>query len=154
MPYNCEVIERQGELTLGIHTSSPAQDLSHTIPQSIGTVAQYLGQIGQQPTGVPYVAYYNMDMQNLDVEIGFLSANAVPGKGNIKAGSILGGKAASCLHIGPYATVPDAHDALHRWMHDKGYESAGTYYEIYLNDPAVTPPDALETQVFTLLKTS
>jgi len=154
MTYKCEVIERPAQLTIGIHTHSPVQDLPQLIPQSYQIIAEYLGQLGQNPSGAPFAAYYNMDMQNLDVEIGFLSASKVAGKGSIQPGSMPGGKAASCLHVGPYSTIGNAHDALHRWVAEKGYESVGVYYEIYLNNPADTPPDALQTQIFTLLKTS
>ena len=35
------------------------------------TILQYAGQMGVQPSGPPFVAYYNLDMQDLDLEIGF-----------------------------------------------------------------------------------
>lgn len=154
MTYKCEVIERPAQLTIGIQTNSPVQDLPQVIPQSNQMIAEYLGQLGQNPSGAPFAAYYNMDMQNLHVEIGFLSSSKVPGKGNIQPGLIPGGKAASCLHVGPYSAIGNAHDALHHWVTEKGYESAGVYYEIYLNNPADTPPEALQTQIFTMLRAS
>lgn len=152
MIYKCELIERPAQPTLAIHTHCPQQDLPRVIPSVYETIAQYLGQIGHQPSGAPFAAYYNMDMQNLDTDIGFLNPENVPGRGNIQPGSIPGGKAAVCLHVGPYATIGEAHDALHRWVAEKGYQSKGAYYEIYLNNPNDTPPEALQTQIFTLIK--
>src|SRR5579859_4524157 len=133
MTYQIEVRERPAQATLGIRTHSAVQDLPKVIPTANYTIAQYLETLGQHPSGAPFAAYYNMDMQNLDVEIGFLSTKNVPGKGNIQPGSLPGGKAASCLHVGPYTGVGNAHTALHDWMREKGYENMGAYYEIYLN---------------------
>ena len=41
-------------------------------------IAQYLAEQSEQPAGAPFVAYYNMDMQNLDVEIGFPVTACLP----------------------------------------------------------------------------
>jgi effector-binding domain-containing protein len=154
MAYQIEVSDRPAKITLGIRKSSAAQDLPQVIPQICIAIMQYMGQNDPQDIEDAFVAYYNMDMQNLDVEIGFTTTKEVPGQGNIQRGSIPGGKAASVLHVGPYNGLGAAHDALHRWMAEKGFESATGYYELYLNDPQNTLPEALKTEVFTLLKTS
>jgi len=154
MTNKCEIIERPAQLTLGIHTHSPVQDLGELLPKTYQTVMEYLAQIGQHPTGDPFAAYYNSDMQNLELDAGYLCTSKLPGKGNIQPGSIPGGKVASIVHVGPYPTMGDGYKALNDWMAEKGYQSAGVYYEVYLNNPADTPPEALQTQIFTPLKTS
>ena len=154
MEYKVEVVDRPAKTTLGVRKHSPAQELPQVIPQTCGTIMQYIGQSGHHAIEDAFVAYYNMDMRNLDVEIGFTMNQELPAKDNIRRGSIPAGKAASVLHVGPYNGLGAAHDALHRWMAEKGYESATGYYELYLNDPQKTPPEALRTEVFTLLKTS
>jgi effector-binding domain-containing protein len=88
-----------------------------------------------------------MDMQDLDVEIGFPVARELPGRGDIRAGEIAGGKAATCLYTGPYEDIGQPYEALSQWMEENGYEPTGVAYEMYLNDPQETPPEELQTQI-------
>jgi effector-binding domain-containing protein len=152
MAYTIEMKDRPAQQTVGLRTHSPVQQLPTLIPQTCDGVVQYLSQQGKPISGEAFVGYYNMDMENLDVEIGFTSAEPVPGNSKFTAGTIPGGKSASVLHVGSYAKLYEAHGALHDWMTKNGKESASGYYELYLNDPANTPEDQLKTEVFTLLK--
>jgi effector-binding domain-containing protein len=108
---------------------------------------QHAGSVGAYPSGPPFVAYHNMDMQDLDLEIGFPFAQEVPGGGEVVQGLIPGGKAASCLHVGPYDQIGGAYEALQSWAEANGHTLAGVAYEFYLNDPRGTAPTELQTQV-------
>ncbi len=152
MTYQCELIERQAQPVLSIRTRTTDKDLPQLVGQSYGAIAQYLGGMGQQPTGAPFAAYYNLDMQNLDVELGFPATTGLPGKGNIRAGEIPAGKVASVLYVGPYEGMKAAYDALAQWVKAHGYEATGVSYEIYLNDPNQVPPEGLQTQIMFPLK--
>jgi effector-binding domain-containing protein len=116
MTYKVEVSSRPAQITLGTRRNSPVQDLPQLIPQTCKAIVQYVAQNDQGTIEYPFVAYYNMDMQNLDVEIGFTVNKEIPGQDNIQRGSIPGGKAASLVHVGPYDGLGAAHDTLHRWM--------------------------------------
>jgi effector-binding domain-containing protein len=152
MPYTCEVIQRPAQHALTVRTRAAVQDLPKVLGQAYGAIAQYLGQLGQPPAGAPFVAYHNMDFQNLDIEIGYPVAGKLPGQGTIQPSEIPGGRAAACLHVGPYDQMKPAYDALMAWIPAHGYEAAGACYEVYLNDPGQTPPEALQTQAVFPLK--
>ncbi len=152
MSYNCQIKQQSAQPTLSIRTKMTVQDLPQALGKAYGDIAQYLGQMGEQPGGPPYAAYYNMDMQNLDVEMGFLVSKKLPGKGEIQSTEIPGGKLASCIHIGPYSDAAPAYEALTQHVKDNGYEPSGVAYEMYLNDPAQTPPQELQTQIVFPLK--
>ena len=152
MEYRCELLDRAAQPTLAVRTRAPIQRLPQVVGQAYGAVFQYASQLGFQPSGAPFVAYHNMDMQDLDMEIGFPYAQKLPGKGNVVAGEIPGGKAAACLHVGPYDQLGAAYEALHKWMGANGYVPTGVAYEFYLNDPQTTPPAELQTQVVFPLK--
>jgi effector-binding domain-containing protein len=122
-------------------------DLPVVLGEAFGSIAQYLGEIGEQPAGPPFAAYYNMDMQNLDVEIGFPVSKVLIGKDDIQAGEIPEGKYAACIYTGPYNKIEPAYDALAKWMEERGHVAKGVAYEFYLNDPAETPAEALLTQI-------
>jgi effector-binding domain-containing protein len=154
MSYKCEVKEQSAQPALSIRTRTAVQDLAQVLGEAYGAIAQYLGELGEQPAGPPFTAYYNMDMQDLDVEIGFPVYKRLPGKDDIKASDIPGGKAATCLHTGPYSGIGPAYNALSQWIKDNGYEVTGVAYEVYLDDPAQTPPQELRTQILFPLKTA
>jgi effector-binding domain-containing protein len=152
MSYHCEVKEQPTQKTLSIRTRAAVQDLPQVFGAGYGKIAQYLGELGEQPSGPPFAAYYNMDMDNLDVELGFPVARQLPGQDEIKAGEILGGRVATCLYTGPYSEIEPAYTTLMKWIADNSYEATGVSYELYLNDPAETPPAELQTQIIFPLK--
>jgi DNA-binding transcriptional MerR regulator len=57
------------------------------------------------------------------------------------------GPAAVARHVGPYEEMGLADHALHAWVEERGLEAIGPIREVYLNDPAGTAPEALETDV-------
>jgi effector-binding domain-containing protein len=152
MTYNCELLERSAQPVLSIRTHATVQNLPQVLGQSYGAIAQYLALNGQQPTGAPFVAYYNMDMQNLDIEIGFPIASQLPGKDEIVGSEIPSGKALTCLHVGPFEKSTAAYETMQQWLQTNACEATGVAYEFYLNAPMITPPEALQTQIMFPLK--
>jgi DNA-binding transcriptional MerR regulator len=57
------------------------------------------------------------------------------------------GSVAVARHVGPYEEMGLAEHALHAWAEEHGFEPGGLIRELYLNDPADVPPEALETEV-------
>ncbi len=147
MSYQCEITERAPQPVLSVRAKIKGQDLPQMLGQAYGAVMQYLGELGEQPAGAPFSAYYNMDMENLDVEAGFPVARPLPGKGQVQAGEIPGGLAASVVYVGPYSDCPPAYEALTQFVKDQGHTATGVAYEVYLNDATVTPPEQLMTQI-------
>jgi effector-binding domain-containing protein len=152
MSYQCEIKDQPAQPTLAIRAKTPVQGLPQVLGKAYGAVAQYMGEKGERPAGPAFVAYYNLDMQNLDVEVGFASAKKLPGKGEIQAGQIPGGKSASVLYTGPYDQCGPAYEALTQFIKQSGHEATGVAYEFYLNDPQQTPPQQLQTLIMFPLK--
>ncbi|MGD9091471.1 MAG: GyrI-like domain-containing protein [Anaerolineales bacterium] len=152
MSYEPKIIEKPEQIVLSIRTRTAVGDLPQVMGRCFGSITQYLGELGEQPAGAPFVGYYNMDMEALDVEIGFPVNRPLAGKGEIQSGSIAGGKQASCLHVGAYKDIEPAYNALMAFIRESGYEASGLAYEFYLNDPGETPEEALETEVVFPLK--
>ncbi|MBN1874956.1 MAG: GyrI-like domain-containing protein [Anaerolineae bacterium] len=152
MSYQCKIEEKMSQPIVSIRTRTPVQELPRVIGEAYGTLMQYLGSSGKFPVGPAFAAYYNMDMQDLDVEMGFPVAESLPGKNTIVAGEMAAGKYASCVHVGPYDSVGPAYTALTQFVQEQGYEPTGVAYEVYLNDPDETPPEKLQTQILFPLK--
>ena len=147
MAFQCEIKEQAAQPTLTLRTRLNVQELQAFLGKAYGAVYQYLGGMGESPAGPPFAAYHNMDMANLDVEAGFPVSRPFPAKGEIQAGEIPAGRAATCLYTGPYDKMIPAYEALTQWIKEKGVVPSGVSYEMYLNDPEVTPPENLMTQI-------
>jgi effector-binding domain-containing protein len=151
MTYECEFKDQPAQPVLSIRTHAAVQDLPKVFGQAYGAIMQYLGELGEQPSGMPFAAYYNMDMQNLDLEIGFPVARQLPGRGEVQAGALPGGKWATVLHVGPYDQVGPAYDALSEAVKAEGFEATGVAYESFFDGPE-TPPEKTRTLVMFPLK--
>ena len=68
---------------------------------------------------MPFTAYYNMDMQNLDVEMDFPVSKPLPGKGDIKAGETMVGKAVVCMYKSSYSVMEPVYNEIMGWMGKK-----------------------------------
>ncbi len=147
-----EIAEKQEQPVLFIRTVTAVANLPHEIGRAYGAIAQYMAEIGQPPKEAPYTAYYNMDMEHLDVEMGFPVAQPLPGKGEIKAGSIPPGKQASCVYHGPYSDMEPAYEALTAKAALSGNTPTGVYYEFYYNAPGEVPDSELLTKIMFPLK--
>ena len=147
MTYECEFKETAAQPTLSMRVTTAVQDLPQAMGNVYQAVALYLQELGEAPAGAPFSIYYNMDMEALDVEIGYPVAKALPGKGEINASEMPGGKIATCIYTGPYSDMAPAYDALTQWVQEHGYTPTGVTYEIYLNDPMETAPEGLQTQI-------
>lgn len=147
MSYPCEVQEQNAQPTLVVRIRTTAQALPIRMGEAYGKIGQYLGVLNEVPAGPPFAAYYNDDMQDLDVAIGFPVARALKGRDEIQAGEIPAGKIATCIYTGPYTEMESAYEVLSTWVADQGLEPTGVAYELYLNDPQTTPPEDLQTQI-------
>lgn len=152
MSYQCHLSDREPQPTLIIRKRASVQQLPQILGPAWGTIMQYAGRYGATPAGPPFVAYHNMDMQDLDLEIGFPFQKSLGSEGDVQAGELPGGKAAECLHVGPYEKVAAAYEAIQKWLDENGHTPSGVAYEFYLNDPRTTRPEDLQTQVVFPLK--
>ena len=152
MQYHCEAIQQPAQPVLFIRTKTTVQDLPQVLGRGYGAIMQFLEKAKEQPVGPPFVAYYNMDMSDLDIELGFPVSSTLAGKEPIQAGSIPACQAASCEFTGPYPELGLAYEELTTWIRENGHAATGVVYEFYLNDPMQTPAEELKTKIMFLLK--
>jgi len=147
MSFPIEITDQPAQPVLSIRTRTPIKSLKTVLGNAYEAIMRYLIELRMEPAGPPFTAYYNMDMEDLDVEIGFPVPVSLPGKGDIQASEIPEGKAATCLYTGAYSEIGLAYEALTAWIGEHGHQPTGVAYEFYLNDPGVTAPQELETQI-------
>jgi effector-binding domain-containing protein len=152
MSFNCEAHLQIATPTLSVRSHTPVQGLPDLLGNSYMRISQYLAELGETPAGYPFVAYYNMDLQDLDVEAGYAVSKPLAGRDDIQPGALPQGLVATCVYTGPYLGMGPAYEELTQWVKDNGHEASGVIYEFYRNDPAQVPPEELETQIVFLLE--
>ena len=147
MPYTCELLQKEAQPVLSIRTRIPVSEMKFFLGGAYQAIMLYTAELGGEFAGPPYAAYYNMDMQDLDVEAGFPVTKKLPAKGIIQSNEIPAGYYAATLHIGSYPQAEKAYAELSEWVKINGYQPSGLVYEIYLNDPNEIPEDQLQEQI-------
>ncbi|NBJ15908.1 MAG: GyrI-like domain-containing protein [Dehalobacter sp. 4CP] len=145
--FQVELLERKAQPALVVRAKTAVAELPKVIGESYGKIMGYLNELGVQPIDAPYTAYYNLDMENLDVEMGFPVAKLFPDKEDIHAREIPAGKFASCIYKGPYSGMEQPYNEMFRWIEENGCKPAGEYYEYYYNAPSDVPESELLTKI-------
>lgn len=141
---NITVLKQNEQSIISIRTRTSIDQLPQLIGESYNKMSIYLNELNEYLSDVPFVAYHNMDMQDLDVEMGFPVANPIPGKGDIKAGTIPAGMIVFSMNRGPYSKMEPLYKEMAQWIEKNGFEAIGTAYEYYYNDASF-----LETELLT-----
>lgn len=61
-------------------------------------------------------------------------------------------KCAMYHFVGVYSDMPMAYASLASWIDEKGFTIDGPAFEIYLTDPAITPEDQNEVDIYLIIK--
>ncbi|HAG11389.1 MAG TPA: AraC family transcriptional regulator [Desulfotomaculum sp.] len=153
MSWNIELKEQNLQPILFIKAKTSLEGLQKIIGESYTKIIAYLTELGEQPAFAPFTAYYNLDMQNLEVELGFPVAKQLPGKEEILSGQIPPGRVISCVYKGSYAGMEKLYTEMFEWIAEHGYEFLGVFYEYYLNSPMEVPESELLTRIDLPIKT-
>lgn len=130
-----ETREQKHQPVLSIRMNTRVENLPSVIGESYEKIARYLEELDVEAAGSPFVAYYNMDMENLDVEMGFPVDDVVPGDHDMCPGEIGEGKVISCMYEGPYEGMSAVYEKMNEYIRDKGFTAKGIAYETYYNPP-------------------
>jgi effector-binding domain-containing protein len=148
----CKTVEQAEQPVLSVRTVIPVQDMPAALGKAFGEIFTHMGSMGEQPAGMPFVAYYNMDMKALDIEIGFPASHPLPGKDSVQPSTIPAGLTATCEYTGPYEELSEAYNDLTAWVEENGYQPTGVVYEYYLNGPEDAEPSGYKTRIVFPLK--
>lgn len=144
-----EITQRAAQPCVGISawvTMAGVGSVADRIPEIFG----WLGARGIAPAGPPFFRYHIIDMERqLQVEAGVPVASAVDDDGDIRAGTLPGGRFVVMTHTGAPDTLMGATGELLDWAAARGLawdvtptdegESWGCRLEFYLTDPAEQP---------------
>jgi effector-binding domain-containing protein len=103
-----------------------------------------LERLGRAPIGPVLCLLPRADGESLVLQMCTAIADPPPGERVLTLPPTI---VAATEHVGPYEEIGLADLALHAFAEEHGLVASGAVREVYRNDPAVVPPDALATDV-------
>ena len=152
MTYACQIVHQLPRPILAVRTRTPVDNLPVVLDVAYNAIEEHLAALGEEPAGPPFVGYFNMDMADLDLQIGFPVARPLPGGGDVQPDILPECHLATCLHTGPYPQMAAAYQALTEFLEQAHRTPSGVVYETYLNNPVDTPAEQLCTRIDFILK--
>lgn len=134
--------------TLIVRSTVNVSELPQLIGEAYHQITKYLSDVALLPAGIPFVCYHNMDLEHLEVEIGFPVEANLAGQQEIQEGLIPGSRIVTAIHRGPYSEMNTTYDEMASWMEEHQLTPAGPVYEYYLNGPEFPPEELLTRIVF------
>lgn len=96
-------------------------------------------------TGAPYAIYHEEEYnpECFDAELG------IPVKEPVKGTRELPQSLCASLTLkGPYSGISDCYAKLMQWVEKENYAIIAPPYDVYINDPCVTQPQDLITEIY------
>ncbi len=152
MSYLFQVIETEPQDAVVISKVTTAQNLPTVVEEVFNTIVEYISKKEGLSLGPAFIAYYSMDENNLEVEIGFPVNEEIAGEGEIRCTKIPGGKRVVGYYKGAYAYMTYIYDEMLKWILLKGLEPSSLVYEYYFNSPQNVPENELLTKIEFSLK--
>jgi effector-binding domain-containing protein len=126
-------------------------EISATTDKAFAELAEAIARGGVRTNGPPYARYHYRDQHGIGFDLGFpiISEDAPAAeRAGLTTGPTLSGRVMARLHQGPYAGLSGAYRELEQNLKAKGLAGCGDVWEVYLNDPDNTAPEALRTQIY------
>ncbi|MBC1583758.1 GyrI-like domain-containing protein [Listeria seeligeri] len=102
---------------------------------------------GTYPSTGPIVCFHNIELEALDVEIGYAVAQPIDSQGDIQSVSLPARIVAVTIDRGPYEEQDPTLESMMKWIPEHGFAAAGGIFYHYLNDENQKPSEYL-TEMF------
>jgi effector-binding domain-containing protein len=163
-----EIITLGTVRTMEIAAQASMLTLPRVVGKSYKAILALLSQNNQKPASAPYIRYLDLDWDAVgkggffarigmlfhkwNMLIGFPVEPPLPGEGAIRPGTLPSGMFVQMLHKGSYYKVGNAYKTMLAEIRENGLHPKNESIELYLNDPACTKTEDLETLVLIPLK--
>lgn len=142
MSYTIKIKEYSPTKTAAVRVKTTLDKVPEKVSQLLNETYEYLEGQGIEPTGPGFGIYYEVGSFLVDIEVGYPVDAEVEGNERVKPGELQGCKAAMTVFKGKHIDVPEAHRAVHEWMHDNEVKSTGDpTIERFITDLRTHPLD-------------
>ena len=128
------LLEQPEQHVLSIRSTIHFDHYPNVAKNAYKDILEYAERNGLLLSSGPFVCYHNVDLANLDVEMGFPIAKPVSGNDVITGYTIPVQKVVSGMFLGAYEDTDPLMIEIMQWIKENGYEQQGKIYNYYLND--------------------
>jgi effector-binding domain-containing protein len=130
------VVKDIKEMTVAtVRAKTTLNKVAEKAKQLMAEVGEYLDAQGIKPTGLGFGVYYETGAVVVDMEVGYPVDTVVEGTDRVKSNTLPAVKAATTIYEGPHQAMPEAHRAVHGWMHDHDVPAAeAPAREVFITD--------------------
>lgn len=147
-----EIKELKKQSTLVIKKKIKQGEIAAVLGEIFGKVMRHVTISGIKPLSAPFARYNMGEGDSFEIEAGVIVPEGSKGEGEIVAGDLPAGKTAFAVYTGPYDGLKGAHERLNAELKKQALKENGPRWEIYVNDPGDTKPEALKTEIYIAVK--
>lgn len=124
---------------VAIRTTIPMPELQDFFNGAFLELNEVIRAGGGQTVGPPFVRYYSVTANAVDVEAVMTVDQKVPVSGRVKPLHLNAAQAAIVRHVGRYDKMKPAYDAINQWMANNGKHPIEAPREVYVTTGAEVP---------------
>lgn len=124
---------------VAIRTTLPLQALRDFFNEAFLELSERIREAGAFSVGPPFVRYYAVTPESVDVEAVMSCDREVPVTGRVKRLHLNASQAAIVRHVGRYDKMKPAYDAITEWMSNNGKHAIEAPREVYVTTGAEIP---------------
>jgi len=129
------------------------QEIGDAMGKAFQAVWEFMQSSGVEGTGKVMAVYHTYDPETMTFRAGFSVKTDAADKIQPPIGfdTTPSGQVVYFQHKGAYEKLRDSYIEMETFLQNEGLKMAAPAWEIYLNDPFVTPEEELLTDVFVAL---
>ncbi len=124
---------------VAIRTTVPLKDLPSFFSEAFLELSQVIKKGSAEPVGPPFVRYYSVTPERVDVEAVMSCDKQVPISGRVQQLHLNAAQAAIVRHVGRYDKMKPAYDAITQWMANNDKHAIEAPREVYVTTEAEVP---------------
>jgi effector-binding domain-containing protein len=125
-----EIVELPATLLASVTRRVAWADLARRVPEVLGEVWAFLKEAPVRPAGHNVCIYHRPSRDAVELEAGVQVSGEFERAGDVVCSRTPAGRAAHVVHLGPYAELGKAHDALVAYCQAHGFPP-GVHWEVY-----------------------
>jgi effector-binding domain-containing protein len=135
-PPEPELVDAPAATTAVITGVVEVADLAGFYDRSFSQLATVLGQQGVAVVGPAFGLYHGPPSETADLEVGFATDRSVEPEGEVRAGSLPGGRVARTVHHGSYDELGASWERLGSWIAARDLTPGAVLWEVYVTEPS------------------
>lgn len=145
-----ELIETADQPMVYVRSSLMENEIPKFIAKGLRTLEAHLAEHNVTAAEVPFLSINVTADDMLEGTLGLILPHALKGEGDVKSGTMKGGKKIFCYYQGSNDLMGPFYQELEEFLQSKGYEIDGMY-EFFMNGPEFGT-DKLLTKVLASLR--